>query len=53
VKFVELVAVPPGVVMAIFPVTAPVGTVAVTCMSEFEVNVVAFTPVVRKNSVCL
>ena len=29
VKFVALVAVPPGVVTAIFPVVAPVGTVAV------------------------
>lgn len=39
--------------MAIFPVTAPVGTVAVTCMSEFEVNVVAFTPPKVTFVVCL
>jgi hypothetical protein len=44
VKVPELVAVPPGVVIAIFPVTAPVGTVAVTCVSEFTVKVVAATP---------
>ena len=44
VKFVLLVAVPPGVVIAILPVLAPVGTVAVTWMSEFAVNVVAATP---------
>ena len=39
-----LTATPPGVVMAILPVFAPVGTVAVTCVSEFAVNAVAFTP---------
>jgi hypothetical protein len=39
-----LPAVPPGVVITIFPVFAPVGTSAVTCVSEFTVNVVAFTP---------
>jgi hypothetical protein len=44
VKLVALVAVPPGVVMTIFPVFAPAGTVAVTCVSEFTVKVVAFTP---------
>jgi hypothetical protein len=44
VKTVELVAVPPGVVTAIFPVMAPIGTVAVTCISEFTVKVVAATP---------
>ena len=44
VKTAELVAVPPGVVTAMFPVTAPVGTVAVTCVSEFTVKVVAATP---------
>ena len=37
-KFVALVAVPPGVVIAIFPVTAPVGTVAVTSISLTTVN---------------
>jgi hypothetical protein len=30
--------------MAIFPVTAPLGTVAITCVSEFTVKVVTFTP---------
>ena len=40
----ELVTVPPNVVMAILPVTAPVGTPAVTCVSEFTVTLVAFTP---------
>jgi hypothetical protein len=39
VKFVELVPVPEGVVTAIFPVVAPVGTVAVICVDEFTVNV--------------
>jgi hypothetical protein len=43
VKFVTLFAVPPGVVMEIGPVVAPVGTVAVTCVSEFTVKV-AETP---------
>jgi hypothetical protein len=41
---VALVAVPPEVVMTIFPVIAPVGTVTVTLVSEFTVNVVAATP---------
>jgi hypothetical protein len=44
VKLVALAALPPGVVIAIFPVFAPVGTVAVTCVSEFTVKLVAFTP---------
>ncbi len=44
VKLVALMAVPPGVVMAILPVNAPVGTIAVTCVSEFTVKVAAFTP---------
>jgi hypothetical protein len=53
VKFVALVAVPPGVVTEILPVVAPVGTVAVICVAEFTVNVVAvvvlnFTEVVVK-----
>ena len=39
VKLVELDAVPPGVVTAIFPVVAPTGTVAVICVSEFTTNV--------------
>jgi hypothetical protein len=43
VKFAALVAVPPRVVITIFPVTAPVGTIAVTWLSEFTVKV-AFTP---------
>jgi hypothetical protein len=33
VKLVELVAMPPEVVMVILPVTAPVGTVAAICVS--------------------
>jgi hypothetical protein len=41
VKFTALVAVPPGVVTVILPVVAPVGTVAVICVAEFTVNVVA------------
>src|ERR1035438_505481 len=43
-KLLALVAVPPGVVTAIFPVTAPVGTVALTCVSEFAMGLVACTP---------
>jgi hypothetical protein len=39
VKFVALVAVPPGVVTLILPVVAPVGTVAVICVAEFTANV--------------
>ena len=42
-KVAALVAVPPGVVILILPVIAPVGTVAVTCVAEFTVNV-ALTP---------
>jgi hypothetical protein len=41
VKFVALVAVPPGVVTEILPVVAPVGTVAVICVAESTWNVVA------------
>src|SRR5579871_1788797 len=44
VKLVLLEAVPPGVVTVIFPVTAPVGTVAVIWVSEFTVKLVAATP---------
>ncbi len=40
----ELVAVPPDVVTAIVPVTAPVGTVAVTLVDETTLNVVAVVP---------
>ena len=43
-KLAALDAVPPGVVMAIFPVFAPVGTVAVTSVSEFTVKLIADTP---------
>ena len=43
-KVLALVAVPPGVVIAILPVFASVGTVAVTCESEFTVKAVALTP---------
>ena len=39
-----LVAAPPAVVITMFPVFAPVGTIAVTCGFEFLVTVVAFTP---------
>jgi hypothetical protein len=41
VKFAALAIVPPGVVTEIFPVVAPVGTVAVICVAEFTVNEVA------------
>ena len=44
VKLVALVAVPPGVVMVIFPVLAPVGTLAVTCVSLFTVKLADFVP---------
>ena len=44
VKFVALDAVPPGVVITIFPVFAPLGTVADTCVSELTVKLVALTP---------
>jgi hypothetical protein len=44
VNTVALVAIPPGVVIAILPVFAPVGTFAVTCVSEFTATVVALTP---------
>src|SRR5579862_2512463 len=39
-----LAAAPPGVVTVIFPVCAPVGTVAVICESELTVKLVACTP---------
>ena len=38
VKFVVLLAVPPGVVTEILPVTAPTGTLVVICVSELTVN---------------
>jgi hypothetical protein len=44
VNFVVLLADPPLVVITIFSVTAPVGTFAVTWVSEFTVTVVALTP---------
>src|ERR1700730_14556079 len=44
VKVPELVADPPAVVTVISPVLAPLGTVAVTLLSELTMNVVAFTP---------
>ena len=43
-KVPELVAEPPSVVTTIFPVLAPLGTVAVTLLSELTVNMVAATP---------
>ena len=39
---VGLLAVPPGVLTDIFPVTAPTGTVAVIFVSEFTVKTAAF-----------
>src|SRR6266853_7004762 len=44
VKLPELLAIPPSVVMLIVPVVAPVGTVAVTCVSEFTVKDEASVP---------
>ena len=44
VNVVALMAVPPGVVTAIFAVTAPVGTVAVIFVSETTVNVATTVP---------
>src|SRR5207253_4776508 len=41
VKLVALVPVPAAFVTVIFPLVAPVGTVALICVSEFTVNVVA------------
>jgi len=55
VKVPELVAVPPCVVIVIFPLTAPVGTIAVTCVSglvALTLNV-AFTPPNVTLVVCL
>ncbi|HYZ14633.1 MAG TPA: hypothetical protein VFA08_13655 [Actinomycetota bacterium] len=43
VKLVRLDPVPPGVVTLIGPLVAVVGTVAVICVAEFTVNVVAAT----------
>lgn len=44
VKLEELVTLPPGVVIAIVPVVAPVGTVAVILVALFTVKLVAFVP---------
>jgi hypothetical protein len=44
VKIPELNTVPPAVVIPIWPVFAPVGTVAITTVSDFTLNLVAFTP---------
>jgi hypothetical protein len=41
---VALVAFPPGVVTVILLVTAPVGTVAVICLSEFTTKLAALLP---------
>ena len=49
VKFVELVAVPPGVVTRIGPVVAVAGTVAVICVSELKTNAADTLP----GGVCL
>jgi hypothetical protein len=43
-KTVALVAVPPAVVILILPVTARLGTVAVTCVLPFTVKLVAVAP---------
>jgi hypothetical protein len=43
-KLVALIAFPPVVAMAIFPVLAPLGTVVATCVSESTVKLVAATP---------
>ncbi len=48
-----LAAVPPGVVIPIFPVFALVGTVAITCVSEFTVKLAAFTPPNVTEVVCV
>lgn len=53
VKLVTLVAFPPEVVMPIFPLTAPLGTMAVTVVSLTTVKVVAFTPPKATDVVCV
>ena len=52
-KFVVLVAVPPAVVTTIRPVLTTAETVAVTCVSEFTVNELAFTPPKATALVCV
>ena len=44
VKLVVVVTVPPGVVIVIGPVVAPVGTVAVIWVAEFTTTLVAVAP---------
>ena len=44
VNVVLVEAFPPGVAIVIFAVTAPAGTVAVTCVSEFTVNTAFLLP---------
>lgn len=44
VKLEELLPVPPGVIIEMGPVVAPVGTVTVICVAEFTVKVVALIP---------
>jgi len=44
VKFVLLAVDPPSVLITIFPVTAPLGTLAVTWLLELTTTVVAATP---------
>jgi hypothetical protein len=44
VKFAALVPVPAEFVTLIFPLVAPVGTVALICVSELTANVVALVP---------
>ena len=44
VRLVAEVAVPPGVITAIRPVVAPVGTTAVMLVAETTLNVTAATP---------
>jgi hypothetical protein len=52
-KLVLLVALPSVVVTAILPVFAPVGTSAVTCVSECTAKVVAATPSKLTAVVCV
>jgi hypothetical protein len=44
VKVAALTALPPAVMTEIFPVMAPTGTVAITCVSEFTVKVAGIPP---------
>jgi len=48
VKLLAEVAVPCGVTIEIFPVTAPLGTVAVTLVALTTVNVAAAPPIVTE-----